>query len=449
MKSGFFATALLFAFLSYWSTVTADTGSPSYELEIGFAAAQLKGLTLGDDASIDQLDDNDITIEFDLVYPVNDQFYVFFGGDLFDENETLKTVNTRTSESGFELGGTGVGYVWGDKAKSQLEIGRIEYSDERQWWWDEYLDTIRLQIDAKDIEFMLASGSQQGRERSNDEFIDPQEKGIERVLANLHWRLANDQQLSFYYLSHDDESASYALNDSVAENRADESDANLRWFGMVYQGELALNSIGGLDWRIGYTQLSGDEVVYELSDPAASIVTVDGIDRFDIDASAHELSLEWEPVWVDDLKLIFSHAVGSGDTNLSDNKIGSFRQSGLHANEADYLYYGELYAPELSNIQIHSLGISLETIDDLDIALLMHSYRQDEADTEMRDVSIDRNTNGLNRDLGTEIDLIAVYEIFEGLELEFIAAVFEAGDAYGANAGRKSRYWSIEVNYQF
>ena len=143
------------------------------------------------------------------------------------------------------------------------------------------------------------------------------------------------------------------------------------------------------------------------------------------------------------------HAVGSGDTNLSDNKIGSFRQSGLYANEADYLYYGELYAPELSNIQIHSLGISLETIDDLNITLLMHSYRQDEADTEMRDVSIDLNTNGLNRDLGTEIDLIAVYEIFDGLELEFIAAVFEAGDAYGANAGKNSRYWSIEVNYQF
>lgn len=449
MKFAFFVAVQLFALPGYWSTANADNGSPDYELQIDFAAAQLKGLTLGDDALVDQLDNNDITIGFDLVYPLNDQFYVFFGGELFDENETVKTVSRRSSESGVELGGTGVGYVWGDKVEHQLEIGRIEYSDERQWWWDQYLDTIRLKIDAGKIEFMLASGRQQGRERSNDEFIDPQEKAVKRILANLHWHLADNQQLSFYYLSHHDESASYALNDSVVENRADESDANLRWFGLVYQGELAPDSIGDVDWRIGYTQLSGDEVVYELSDPAANIVTVVGIDRFDIDASAYEFSLEWQPVWVDDVKLMFSYAAGSGDTNLSDNKIGSFRQSGLHANETDYLYYGELYAPELSNIQIHSLGISLGIIDDLDIALLLHNYRQDEADTEMRDVSIDLDPNGLNRDLGSEIDLIAVYEIVDGLELEFIAAVFEAGDAYDVNAGRKSRYWSINLNYVF
>ena len=444
MRIGFSIATLLLFSSGYWRTAIADTDMPNYELQMSFTGARLKGVTLGDDASLDRLDDDEITISFDLSYPVNDQFYVFFGGDLFKESETVKTANTRSSESGFEPGGTGIGYVWGDNVEYQLEIGRIEYSDERHWWWDENLDTLCLQIGLEDVEFMLAAGSQQGRERSSDDFIDPEESGIDRLLANIHWNLPGDQRLSFYFLSHEDESASYALGDSIAENRADESDADLRWFGLAYQGELEQDSAGDIAWRIDYAQASGDEVVYGFSGS-----TVDAVDRFDIEASAYELLLEWTPEWVDDVKFIFSHAVGSGDANLGDSRAGSFRQSGLHSNEADYLYYGELFQPELSNIQIQTLGISLETIDNLDIVLLMHNYQQDELDTEMRDVAIDLDTNGLNRGLGSEIDLIAAYQVLDGLELEFIAAVFEAGDAYGANSGRKSRYWSIELNYQF
>ena len=444
MRISFSIAALLVFCPGYWSTVIADTATQNYELQIGFSRARLKGVTLGDDASLDQLNDDKITISFDLSYPVIDQFFVFFGGDLFKQSETVKTANSRSRESGFDPVDTGIGYVWGDDVEYQLEIGRIEYSDERRWWWDESLDTLRLQFGLEDIEFMLAAGSQQGRERSSDNFIDPEEKGIDRLLANIHWNLPGDQRLIFYFLSHEDESASYALGDSIAENLADESDADQRWLGLAYQGELEQDSVGDIAWRVGYARVSGDEIIYGFSGP-----TVNAVDRFDIDASAYEILLEWKPEWVDDVKFIFSHAVGSGDTNLSDSRVDSFRQSGLHSNEADYLYYGELYQPELSNIQINSLGISLETIDNLDIALLMHNYQQDELDTSMRDVAIDLDTNGLNRDLGSEIDLIAAYEVLDGLELEFIAAVFEAGDAYGANSGRKSRYWSIDLNYQF
>ena len=449
MKIRYFALATLCGLTGYCTAITADTGEPNYELEIGLTESRLKGATLGDDLLLDRLDNSEITIQFDLEYPLDDQFYVFFGAELFSEEETFKTANTGTDASGFKLGGTGVGYAWGEDVEYQLEFGRIEYSDERQWWWDEYLDTIRLQFDINDIEFMLATGSQQGRERSSDDFIDPQEEDISRVLANINWSLGNEQGVSFYYLSQDDESDSYVLNDSIAENRADASDADLRWFGLAYRGAFEADSIGAIDWRIGYAKLSGDEIVYDISDPVANIVTVDAIDSFDIDASAYELSFEWQPAWLDDVTIVYAYAAGSGDANLGDSKIDSFRQSGLHNNEADFLYYGELFQPELSNIKIHSLGISLDAIDNLDVSLLLHDYRQDEADSEMRDVAIDLDPNGLSRDLGSEIDLIAVYELDNGLELEFVTTVFEAGAAYGANAGRKSRYWSVDLTYNF
>ena len=75
--------------------------------------------------------------------------------------------------------------------------------------------------------------------------------------------------------------------------------------------------------------------------------------------------------------------------------------------------------------------------------------QQNETDTEMRDVSIDLDPDGLNRDLGNEFDLVALYEINDSLELEIITAVFKAGAAYGANSGAKSRHWSIDLTYKF
>jgi hypothetical protein len=385
LRIGFSATALLVVSFIFSGTSLADTDTASYGLQIGFLGTRLQGVTLGDDVSLDQLDNDEITVGFDFNYPVNDQFFLFFGGELFDENETTKTANTRFSESGFELGNTGIGYTFGDEVEYQFEIGRIEYSDERQWWWDEYLDTLRLQFETEDLELMLAAGKQQGRRRSSDEFIDPEEKGINRILGNIHWNLSSDQRWIFYYLLHDDESASYALNESIAENRADQSDADLDWFGVAYQGALEQDSIGTLDWRIGYVQLSGDEIVYGFSGS-----TVTDIERFNIDASAYELMFKWKPEWSDEVRFIYSHAVGSGDSNPGDSRDGSFRQSGLQGNEYDYHYYGELYQPELSNIQIHSLGVYFEAADEL--------------------------------------------------ELEFISAVFEAGNAYSSNSGKKSRY---------
>lgn len=449
MEAGILALVTLLSLCTYSTVLAADSGEPSYELEIGLIGTSLEGVTLGDDISLDQLDTDEITMQFDLEYPINDHFYVFFGGELFNENESFKTANTSIDASGFELGDTGAGYAWGDDVDYQVEIGRIEYSDERQWWWDEYLDAIRLQFDINDIELMLASGSQQGRERTSDDFIDPEEEDISRLLASLHWNLPNEQQLSFYYLSQDDKSATYADTQVIAENKADDSDADLRWLGLTYQAVLEQDSIGDIDLRIGYAMLSGDEVVYDISDPAGNLVTIDDINSFDIDASAYEFSLEWQPTWMDEASIIYSYASGSGDANPGDATIDSFRQTGLHGNEADYLYYGELYQPELSNIKIHSLGIQMQAFDDLDIVLLMHDYRQNKVATEMRDVAIDLDTNGPDRDLGSEFDLIAVYEIDDGLELEIVTAVFEAGAAYGANSGRKSRYWSIDLNYSF
>ncbi len=456
MQTRFFCAWLIICFAAGWLpgiavTASAETAPEVFEFEsnINILYVDLAGITLGDDPLIDHRIDDEITLDFEMNYQLSDRLFVFLGGSFFDENETLNTSNLKSSESGFEREQTGIGYLWGEDTEFEFTIGRLEYTDERQWWWDEFLDSIRLQIDQDDLSFLLAHGRELGRSRSNLDFIGPEEEGINRSLAQLEWDISDNQQLAAYYLRQADRSASYTLNDSLDENRTDAEDANLRWLGLAYLSQISDDSLGDIEFMLGYTRLKGNSTLYEISAPVGNLVTVDAIDRFDIEASATEVSINWVPEFNPDLKFIASRAQGSGDRNPSDSRIETFRQTGLHGNEADFFYYGELYQPELSNIRIESIGVGFEGIDRFTIALMRHKYRQDELDTEMRDVAIDLDTNGINRNLGTEIDLIIQYEALDGLDFKFIGAEFKAGRAYGIYAGEKSRYWSVEMDYRF
>ena len=68
MRIGFSTATLLLFSPGYWSTAIADTDMPNYELQMSFTGARLKGVTLGNDASLDRLDDDEITITITPTY---------------------------------------------------------------------------------------------------------------------------------------------------------------------------------------------------------------------------------------------------------------------------------------------------------------------------------------------------------------------------------------------
>ena len=67
----------------------------------------------------------------------------------------------------------------------------------------------------------------------------------------------------------------------------------------------------------------------------------------------------------------------------------------------------------------------------------------------MRDVSIEFDPTGLNRDLGSEIDLIVMIEAEDGLEFILTAAEFSPGRAYGGAMNENSSYVNLELVYEF
>ena len=154
-----------------------------------------------------------------------------------------------------------------------------------------------------------------------------------------------------------------------------------------------------------------------------------------VSGDAYGAHFRWSPATFDDITLILGHARGE-DT---------FRQTGLQG-EADV--FGELYQPELSNLIVDTIGIEFKLFDEIDLGLFRHEFRQDQLAEEMRDVAIEADTEGDSKSLGHEIDLVLSFDV-KDLEIELIAAEFEAGSAYDDFKGETSRFWQIELTYVF
>ena len=133
-------------------------------------------------------------------------------------------------------------------------------------------------------------------------------------------------------------------------------------------------------------------------------------------------------------------AYGSGDADLDDGKDGNFRQTGLQDNESrvfgatSYNYYGEVLDPELSNMSIWSLSAGLRPSPNASVELAYHRYRQVEAVDDLFDSDLEEDPNGVDRDLGQEVDLVVALRATERFKVSLIVGGFFPGDAFEDDA---------------
>ena len=419
----------------------------SYSVELSLTASELDDVSFGGDPDVERSVEEELELAFSIEYQAGDRLYFIFGGSLIDETEEVEPRGARESLSGFERGEMGIGYLFGENVESEIRAGRQEFVNLSHWWywWDEDLDSISLNSRSGKYEFLVAVAEEQAREVSDMDRIDPELEDVRRVLANFDWEFADGQFLQLYYLDQEDGSSSQMAGDFVDEDRIDEEDTDLTWTGVSYLGWFEHDNLGEFEVELAWAHVGGRETVYEFDDPADGRAEVEEITRQRVSGDAYGVRVDWTPARFDDFTLFLAHARGSGDDPDKDDGVDdSFRQTGLQG-EADI--FGELYQPELSNLIVDTVGIKF-SFDDIDIELLHHDYRQDEAAGEMRDVAIEADTEGAGKSLGSEIDLILTFDVYD-VEIELIAAEFEAGDAYGEFGGESSRYWQVELTYVF
>ena len=163
----------------------------------------------------DRLETDEIALEFDLEYSINENILIFFGGSLIDESEALKPNGSSTSVSGYERGVTGISASFGEAVESEIAFGRLEFTEPALFWWNDDIDAIRFQAAYGDFELMLGRARELAREASHEDFIDPEIKDLDRTLLSLHWELTGGQSIAIYYLDKVDGSNRYRLDESA------------------------------------------------------------------------------------------------------------------------------------------------------------------------------------------------------------------------------------------
>jgi len=248
-----------------------------------------------------------------------------------------------------------------------LQIGRQQFDDERQWLYDAELDGVRAFILTYGVVTQLSVS--RGGIVNRDLLRESAGDKINNYIAYSTYFFNEDTNLAAYFVARDDTTGE---NDSPI------------FLGIHSDGEAS----DSLDYWLELAYVTGEEGTNNLSGFGFDVGTVYAFDT------------ALEP------SITLGYAFGTEE----------FRQTGLQSNEGDFngvvdfLYYGELFDPELSNLSILTGDVGILPTEETSIDLVYHYYFQTEASDEIRDSTLEAEPDGVNKSLGSEIDLILGFE---------------------------------------
>ncbi|MEW6745088.1 MAG: alginate export family protein [Planctomycetota bacterium] len=274
----------------------------------------------------------------------------------------------------------------------RLQAGRQDFDESREWLYDEVLDGARLIYRSEALEFEVSASKGRGVLEE-----DPHED-VYNFIGIARYPLGDHHSLSAYVI-----------------DRRDKSDAD---FSPLLYGARSLSfpRLGLRHWA---------EVAL-----ADGVVGPERLRGYGIDAGVtYILDHDLRPA------VTVSWALGTGDRDPNDD-WGPFRQSGLQDNNdrfggvTSFRYYGELLDPELSNLQVTTLGLGMRPARNFSVDVVGHTYRQDEAAALLVESNLRSDPNGQSRDLGWEMDMILGYRHSTILTTELVIGRFAPGRAF-------------------
>ena len=277
-----------------------------------------------------------------------------------------------------------------------LQVGRQDFDETREWLYDRNLDALRLILSKDRLRLELSAST---------------------VLTDGHDRDEETDNFILYASNNDPKrrSAAYVIlreSDSFGKERT-----------IHIGGRLLGRWLPRNDCWVEMSHLRGRS------------------DGADLEAFALDVGTVWSPKRAGPFHFSVGYAFGSGDGDPNDGTDRSFRQTGLHDNNAkmgsvtSFRYYGELFEPELSNMSIFTVGTGVRIKEKTSIDLVFHKYDQVRASEYLRKTELDLLPDGAHEDLGWELDLVVGSRLHESWELELVAARFFPGSAFAGADG--------------
>lgn len=334
-----------------------------------------------------------------------------------------------------------------------LQIGRQNFAEDREWWWDTDLDAIRVYVNTDNLNIELAMAEELAPVEFGAADVDPEDDDIFRLLGRASFRINTALMVDLFYLYQNDHSAALQRNAILPESAEDEDDAELAWTGLRLSGEFGATALARVEYWLDLAHVNGTETHYEFDDFGDNEIIVESVTRQDrsgwaFDGGASFMFPDASFGVFDRPTLTFSYAYGSG----ADSADGTFRPTGINDNNGKFngvdrfRYYGELSRPELSNLRIVTAALGFRFGDENSLELVYHDYQQAQAAVE-HSMRIDTDANGLSRELGSEIDLIIGLEGWEHWEMEVGGAYFMPGTAF--SVADPAWLFTFKLNYNF
>jgi len=363
---------------------------------------------LDDEVRADRLETSQ-SLRGELTWEPNEEFFALFG---FRESRDV----SRREDEPTERDSRGVvtelyGY-WRDPlgAGFDVQAGRQDFDEPREWLYDENLDALRLLWQGQGVRLelsestVLTDGSPKEREYDNQI----------AYLSNGDW----NRHLAAYVIRRTD-------------HEGPEEDEPLH-LGLRALGEWLPDQDVWLEasWLRGH----GD----------------DGLDRrgFGLDAGT-----TWSPSAIEPFYLIGGWARGSGDSDPDDDVDETFRQTGMQDNNGkfggvtSFRYYGEILDPELANLQVSTLGLGVRPDQDVSIDLVWHAFEQPEPAATLVDSSLKEQPDGAHDGLGHELDLVVGWRRGRQWDVELVLGTFDPGPAFPD--GDRAFLTSMQVRFRF
>jgi alginate production protein len=323
-----------------------------------------------------------------------------------------------------------------------LDFGRLDFEDERRWWWDDEVDAVRLSWEpAEAVEISLAVGQQLFSDRSDRYYVEPDKDEVLRVIGQASWGWRTDHVLELF-ASYQDDHSSDQLGEGadLEEEREDDSDADLTWLGARAMGVFGLGERGLLGYWLDTALVRGSEK--ELVDRGGPD---EDVERRDISGTAFDVGASWILPFDYAPRLFAGYARGSSE----------FLQTGLQANEAGFggverfPSYGLLLDPELSNISVVTAGVGVSLLRSSSLDLVYHHYQRVDPERPLHDERLEATLDERHHNLGHGVDVVLALEEWERFELTFALAALRAGDAFTDRPGTWSYGGFAAVRFAF